>query len=131
MEKITIYQKPTCSTCKQIYQAIEESGIDFESIDYYTTRISNEKIKELVHKIGIPMKDILRKKEDIYEQLRIGEKDFSDDQIIELIGVYPDLLVRPIVEKGEKAIIAKPISKIKAFLQEEAANPEQDEITPS
>ena len=72
-------------------------------------------------------KDLLRKKESVYKDLKLAEKDYSDDQIIDLMRIYPDLIERPIIEMGERAIIARPAEKLKEFfepvVQPEAMNP--------
>ena len=58
----------------------------------------------------------LRTKEEIYKKLRLGERDLSDDEIVDLMVKYPDLIQRPIVEKGTKAILARPPERLKELL---------------
>jgi arsenate reductase len=111
--KITIYQKPTCTTCRQVYQALKESGVDFDAVNYYLEPISREKLKELLKKMEIKASELLRKKEDLYKKLKLGEKDLSEDEIIDLMVEHPDLIQRPIVEKGSKAILARPAERLK------------------
>jgi len=114
--KITVYQKPTCTTCRQVYAALREAGVDFEAVDYYTDPIPKTKLRQLLRKMGIPASALLRTKEEIYKTLRLGEKDLTDDQIIDLMVKYPDLIQRPIVEKGSRAILARPAERIKEIL---------------
>jgi len=114
--EITVYQKPTCTTCKKVYAALKESGVDFAAIDYYVEPIPKRKLKELVQKMGISASELFRKKEEIYKDLKLAEKNLSDDEAIELMSVYPDLLERPIVEKGDKAILARPAGRLKEIL---------------
>jgi arsenate reductase (glutaredoxin) len=116
MPKITIYQKPTCTTCRQVYKTLKDSGVDFDSVDYYVDPIPKAKIKELLKKMGISAEELLRKKEDVYKKLAIEQKDLSDDEIVELMARHPDLIQRPIVEKGNKAILARPAERIKEIL---------------
>ena len=116
MDKIIIYQKPACSTCKEVYQALQTANVEFDTVDYYTMPVSKAKLKELVAKMGVSVKDIIRVKEQVYQDLKLGEKSLTDDQLLDMISIYPDLLQRPIVEKGDKAILAKPAKKIKEFL---------------
>lgn len=117
MNKITIYQKPTCTTCRQVHKALVESGVDFDAVDYYVKPISKTKLKELLRKMGLPAAELLRKKEDIYKKV-IGssDKDRTEDEILELMVKHPDLIQRPIVEKGEKAILARPAEKLKEII---------------
>ena len=114
--KITIYQKPTCSTCRQVYSVLKESGVDVESVNYYVDPIPKSKLKELLKKMGIPAAGLLRTKEAIYRELRLSEKKLTDDEIIGLMVKHPDLIQRPIVERGAKAILARPAERIREIL---------------
>ena len=114
--KITIYQKPTCTTCRQVYNALKESGVDFDAVDYYTDPIPKAKLKELLKKAGIGARDLLRTKEEIYRKLKLGEKDLSESELVDLMVEYPDLIQRPIVEKGNRAILARPAERLKEIL---------------
>ncbi len=114
--KITIYQKPTCSTCRQVYQALKESGVEMESVDYYIEPLSKAKLSELVKKMGIKASELFRSKEDVYKKLKLGEKEVSDAEAVELMIKHPELMQRPIVEKGAKAILARPAERLKEIL---------------
>jgi len=116
MADITIYQKPSCTTCKEVFQILKETNTDFDSIDYFTDPIPKEKLKELIRKLGISVGELIRKKDQLYQDLRLGEKQLTEGQWLDLLAIYPDLLQRPIVEKGDKAIVAKPAKKIREFL---------------
>ena len=113
---ITVYQKPTCTTCRQVYAALRDAGVDFEAVDYYTDPIPKTKLRELLRKMGIPASALLRTKEEIYKKLRLGEKDLTDDQILDLMVKHPDLIQRPIVEIGSRAILARPADRLKEIL---------------
>jgi arsenate reductase len=114
--KITIYQKPTCTTCRQVYAALKESGVELESVNYYVDPLSKAKLKELVKKMGIKAAELFRTKEEIYKELKLAGRDVSDDEAIDLMVKHPDLIQRPIVEKGNKAILARPAEKLKEIL---------------
>jgi arsenate reductase len=114
--KITVYQKPTCTTCRQVYAALRDAGVDFEAVDYYTDPIPKTKLKELLRKMGISARELLRTKEDIYKKLRLGDRELTDDQIVDLMVKHPDLIQRPIVEKGSRAILARPAERLREIL---------------
>jgi arsenate reductase len=78
--------------------------------------ISKTKLKELLKKMGIGASELVRKKEDIYKTLKIAEKNLSEDELVDLMAKHPDLIQRPIVEKGAKAILARPAEKLKEIL---------------
>jgi arsenate reductase len=113
---IVIYQKPTCTTCRQVHAALEESGVDFDAVDYYVDRIPKPKLVELLRKMNMRPRDLLRTREPIYKTLKIGESPLSDDEILDLMVRHPDLIQRPIVEKGSRAILARPAERLKEIL---------------
>ena len=113
---ITIYQKPTCTTCRQVHAALVEAGVDFDAVDYYTDPIPKPKLKELLKKLGLPAKDLLRTRETRYRTLRLGERELSDDELIDLMVAHPDLIQRPIVERGPRAILARPAGRVREIL---------------
>jgi arsenate reductase (glutaredoxin) len=116
MATIVVYQKPTCTTCRQVYTALKESGVDFDAVDYYTDPIPKAKLKELLKKADMKARDLLRTKEDVYKKLNLGDRDLSEDEILDLMVKHPDLIQRPIVEKGSRAILARPAERLKEIL---------------
>ena len=74
MSKIIIYQKPTCTTCRTVFNVLKESGVDFDSVDYYVDPLPKTKLKELLGKMGIPAAELLRSKEPIYKELNLAKK---------------------------------------------------------
>lgn len=116
MSPITIYQKPTCTTCRQVFKALQESGVDFQSVNYYTDPIPKSKLKELLKKLGMKGHELFRRKEEIYKKLKLAERDLSDDEALDLMVKHPDLIQRPIVEKGARAILARPAERLKEIL---------------
>ena len=108
MEKLTIYQKPTCSTCRQVVKLAEASGKPYEAINYYEKPFTKTKLKELLNKGGIKAKDILRTKEDTYKSNKNQILTMGEEELIGLMIQHPDLIQRPLVEKGKKVILARP-----------------------
>lgn len=95
---------------------LKEAGVDFAAIDYYIDPIPKKKLKELLTKMKLSAKDILRSKEPIYKELNLGERDLSDDELIDLMVKHPDLIQRPIIEKGGRAILARPAERVREIL---------------
>ena len=113
---IVVYQKPTCTTCRQVHAALKEKGVDFDAIDYYVDPIPKTKLKDLLRKMGLSARELLRTKEPIYKSLKLGERTLSDSALIDLMVEHPDLIQRPIVEKGDRAILARPPERLKEIL---------------
>src|SRR5688572_29872114 len=114
--KITVYQKPTCTTCRQVHAALVEAGVDFEAVDYYVDPIPKAKLKALLRKMGITARALLRTREVRHRSLRLGERDLNEDEILDLMVDHPDLIQRPIVEKGDRAILARPAERLREIL---------------
>ena len=116
MTKITIYQKPTCTTCRQAIQILKDSGQPFEAINYYEKPFTKARLKNVLTKAGLQARDVLRTKEDLYKSLGLAKKDLSEDELLTLMIEHPDLIQRPIVEKADTVIVARPADTIKRLL---------------
>jgi arsenate reductase len=114
--KITVYEKPTCSTCRAVDKILREAGEDYDKINYYVEPIGEAKLRELLKKLNMRADELVRKKEDVYKQLEIGTKNLSEDELIKLMARHPDLIQRPIVERGDKAVLARPPENIREIL---------------
>src|SRR3954454_13495908 len=108
MSDLTVYEKPTCTTCKNLYTLLTERGIDFKRVNYHVDPLPESKIRELVAKTGGPARDVLRTREPIYAELGLGEREVPDDELFRLMAEHPALLQRPIVERGDRAVLARP-----------------------
>ena len=117
-EKITVFEKPTCTTCRNLAELLKENGIGYEKVKYYIDPLSEEKLRELLGKANLKAFDILRKKEPLVKELNITENT-SPDEIIKLILENPNLLQRPIVEFGGKAVLARPIENALELIRNE------------
>lgn len=116
MADIIIYQKPTCSTCRQAVQLLKESGKPFTAINYYEQPFTKSGLKSLLKKAHLSARDVVRTKEEIYKKLVVGKKELSEDALIDLMVQHPDLIQRPLVLKGDRAMLARPADTIKKFL---------------
>lgn len=112
MSKITVYEKPTCTTCRKVSKILSDNGVDFEKVNYYVEPFSKSQLRSLLKKMKMKPSELLRTKEEVYKQLKMKERNFSEDEILDLMIKHPDLVQRPIVEKGNKAILARPAEKI-------------------
>ena len=115
-DNITVYEKPTCTKCREMNRFLVERGVDFSKVNYYIEPLGEKKLRELVKKMGIKPRELLRTSETIYRELGLGKKDFSDDEIISLMVKHPDLIQRPIVERGNRAVLGRPTENVKALL---------------
>ena len=96
---------------------LRESGIAFEKVNYYLAPLGEKKLRELIKKLGIKPRELLRTSEAVYRELGLGKNDFSDDEIISLMVKHPDLIQRPIVERGARAVLGRPTENVKTLLR--------------
>ncbi len=113
MPKITVYEKPTCTTCRKVAKTLEESGVDFNKVNYFIEPFTKTKLKFLLKKMGMKPSELLRTKEKEYKELDLKNRNYSEEEILNLMIENPNLVQRPIVEKGDKAILARPPERIK------------------
>ena len=95
---------------------LRESGVGFEKVNYYNQPLTKKKLTELIGKMKIKPRDLLRTSESIYRELGLGKGEFTDDKIISLMVEHPDLIQRPIVERGSRAVLGRPVENVKALL---------------
>jgi len=78
--------------------------------------LSKKKLTELVRKMNLKPRDLLRKSEPIYKELKLANRELSDTELIALMVEHPDLLQRPIVERGGRAVLGRPTENVKELL---------------
>lgn len=116
-ERIIVYEKPTCTTCRQLAKLLREAGIEYEAVNYLLDPIPRETLVELIRKMGIPVRDLLRTREPAYRELDLGRADRTDDELLDAMAAHPELVQRPIVVKGDRAVLARPAERVKEILR--------------
>ncbi|HJT51568.1 MAG TPA: arsenate reductase (glutaredoxin) [Nitrosospira sp.] len=115
-EKIVIYQKPTCSKCRATIALLKNSGEEFDAINYYEAPLTSERLRELINKLGVAVGDVLRSDEPLARELKLRERELSDDELIKIMVENPDLIQRPIVVRGDKAVLCRPPENVMELL---------------
>ncbi len=113
---ITVYEKPTCTTCRKLHDLLVEAGVDFEKVDYFVEPLSKAQLQRLLKKAGLKPRDVLRTKAPQYKELGLEDPRVGDARLLELIAQHPDLLQRPIVERGDRAVLARPPERVREIL---------------
>lgn len=112
---LKIYHNPRCSKSRQTLQLIEEAGQMVEVVEYLKTIPSKDELRDVIDLLGIKPADLIRKGEADYKENFKG-KNLTDEEWIEAMVAYPKLIERPIVVKGEKAIIGRPPENVKVLI---------------
>lgn len=113
---IQILHNPRCTKSRETLKILEDSNEFIEVVEYLKTTPSAEELGEIVEKLGIKPEGLLRKGEAIYKEKFKGQS-LTDDQWLEAMVEYPKLIERPIVIKGNKAIIGRPPEKVLSLLK--------------
>ena len=108
MKELIIYHNPRCSKSRQTLELLTDRGIEPEIVLYLEDIPSVEALKGLLSKLGISARELLRKGESVYKENNLKDTSLSDVQIIQAMVDYPKLIERPIVVKGDKAVLGRP-----------------------
>lgn len=104
---IVVYEKPACTTCRSLFKLLEDQGIDFDTVEYHMTGLTEDEIRGLLGKAGITAAEALRMREEGARELAAED----DEVIIAAMADRPELLQRPIVVNGDRAVLARPVEK--------------------
>ena len=115
-DNITVYEKPTCTKCREMDKLLREKGVDFSKVNYYIEPLTKKKLTELVRKMNISPRELLRKSEPVYKELGLAKGSFSDAELIALMVEHPDLMQRPIIERGDRAVLGRPTENVEELL---------------
>ena len=108
MTRVTIYHNPACGTSRNTLALIRNSGEEPEVIEYLKTPPGRQKLAELVAALGIPVRELLRRKGTPYDELQLDDPKWSDAQLLDFIVQHPVLMNRPIVVTPLGARLCRP-----------------------
>ncbi len=116
MKQITIWHNPRCSKSREALSILEESGCEKEIIKYLEETPDKNRIKTILKMLNISARDLMRKQEAIYKELKLKEVD-DEEKLIAAMAENPKLIERPIIIKDNKAIIGRPPSLVNDFIK--------------
>ena len=112
MAKAFLFHNPRCSKSRQALNLLEQEKENFEVFMYLDEKLEKDFLKEIIQKLGICPRDLLRRGEPAYKENNLKDSNISDEEIINLMIEYPKLIERPIYIKGSKAIVGRPPENI-------------------
>jgi arsenate reductase len=111
---IVVYEKRTCTTCRKLAELLEREGIPFDRVEYHLEGLTENEVRGLVAKAGVPARELLRMR----EEGAAGLAAEGDEQaIVAAMAARPELLQRPIVVNGERAVLARPVERALEILR--------------
>jgi arsenate reductase len=112
---ITIYHNPRCGKSRSTLMLVREHGIKPTIIEYLKTPPTKDELRAILKKLGMMPEQIVRKGEDVYK-VKFAGKQMTDEQWLEALAKNPILIERPIVVKGDKAVIGRPPENVLELL---------------
>jgi arsenate reductase (glutaredoxin) len=117
MADLTVYEVRRCSTCQRLSALLAERGVEYEGIEYHEVGLTEPEIRELLAKADAGPRDFLRTREPLVAELGLLDGGgVSDDELIARMAEHPRLMQRPVVVRGERALLARPIERVLELL---------------
>lgn len=115
-ERLLVYEKPTCTTCRQLAKLLREAGVEYDAANYILDPIPRNELVRLTGMMGISVRELLRTREAAYRELGLGRADLTDDELLDAMAAHPELVQRPIVVRGDRAVLARPAERVREIL---------------
>lgn len=105
---VTIYHNPACGTSRNTLALIRATGTEPEVIEYLQSPPTRDQLKDLIARMGVPVRDVIRQKGTPYAELGLDDPSLTDDQLIDAMVAHPILINRPIVVTPKGVRLARP-----------------------
>lgn len=115
-EKVTIYHNPRCSKSRGTLEILRAEGIEPEVIEYLQTPPTASQLERIVEMLGCSPRDLIRKGEKEYKELQLDDPTLAAKQLLETMAKHPILIERPIVVKGNRAVVGRPPERVRELL---------------
>ena len=116
MSQFTIYHNPRCSKSRQTLALLEDNGISPDVVLYLENPPSKQTLTELLVKLGISARDLLRKGEDDYKSKNLKDASLGEAELIAAMHKFPKLMERPIVVNGDRAVLGRPPENVMGLI---------------
>lgn len=117
--QITIYHNPNCGTSRNALAAIRAAGHEPRIVEYMKTPPTRGELKDLITRMKVNVRDIVRKKEALYRELRLDERDVGEDELLDAMIENPILINRPIVVTERAVRMCRPSELVKEMLAQD------------
>ena len=123
MSDITIYHNPRCSSSRNTLGLIRNSGAEPVIVEYLKTPLTAAELQALLQRMGSHVRDILREKEAVYQELDLGNAKWSDAELLGFVEQHPILMNRPIVATAKGVRLCRPCEQVLEILQQAQQGP--------
>ncbi|GIX30286.1 MAG: arsenate reductase [Porticoccaceae bacterium] len=115
---VTLYHNPRCSKSRAALALLRERGIEPEVVLYLETPPDEETLTQLLAKLGMAPRELLRKGEPEYRELGLADPGLSDEEIVRCMVRHPRLIERPIAVAGDRAVVGRPPERVLEILDD-------------
>jgi arsenate reductase len=113
---ITLYHNPRCSKSREALALLQAQGLSPNIMLYLETPINSTQIEQLLKKLNISARELLRKNEEVYRELQLQDTSITEADLIDAMVKNPKLIERPIFVNGDKAVIGRPPENVLAII---------------
>ena len=113
---VTIWHNPRCSKSRQANTLLEENGVETKVYKYLDAEITEKDLKDILKKLGMAPRELMRTKEAIYKELNLKAVE-DENALIKAMVENPKLIERPIIVKDDKAVVGRPLEVVNDFLK--------------
>ena len=117
MSDITILHNPRCSKSRATKQLLDENSAEYTTVEYLKETPSRQQLENILHLLALEPRQLMRKGEAAYKENNLGDESLSRDQLIDAMLENPILIERPIVVKGDRAVIGRPPENVLDLLK--------------
>jgi arsenate reductase (glutaredoxin) len=118
MAEATIYHNPACGTSRNTLALLRHAGVEPTVIEYLKTPPSKDTLKALIQAMGISARDLLRRKGTPYDELRLDDPNWTDDDLLDFMVRHPILMNRPVVVTARGTKLCRPSEAVLELLPE-------------
>ena len=116
MSEATIYHNPRCSKSRQTLALLEQNGVQAQVVNYLEQPPSVSLLRQLLGQLGLTARELIRKGETAYREQGLADESLTEDELLEAMSHYPSLIERPIVVRGERAVLGRPPENVLELL---------------
>ena len=112
MARIVLYHNPACSKSRSAKEILEARNVDFDIVEYLKAPLGEADLRRILELVDDPPAELVRK-DGNFRELGLSADDYtSGDAVVGLLVEHPKLMQRPVVVRGERAVIARPSEKV-------------------
>jgi arsenate reductase (glutaredoxin) len=116
VERVLVYHNPSCSKSRGALEILADRGVDHDVVEYLTAPPDRASLERIVDSVDVPPAELVRR-DRRFEELGLSASDYTKrDAVIELLLEHPELMQRPVIFRGERAVIARPSEKVLELL---------------